>query len=152
MGEGKVLHSTHRLVHSKHVQAQVHGAGRVGQFNTWLALKITGTVGTMWAAYVFAGLAFISFPQAVLAFLRGDFVTGVAWVAQTFLQLVLLPIIIVGQNVQQQANDLRAAADHETLVHLDALQVQQLDLLQGQQEILKLLNPNKPGAAGSGQG
>jgi hypothetical protein len=37
----------------------------------------------------------------------------VAWVAQTFLQLVLLPIIIVGQNIQAKASDDRALATYE---------------------------------------
>jgi hypothetical protein len=48
----------------------------------------------------------------------------VAWVAQTFLQLVLLSIILVGQSVQSVASDMRAAkefADTETI--LDRLDV-----------------------------
>ena len=48
----------------------------------------------------------------------------VAWVAQTFLQLVLLSIIMVGQTVQSVASDARAAkefADTETILdRLDA--------------------------------
>ena len=31
-----------------------------------------------------------------------------AWIAQTFIQLVLLPIIIVGQNIQGKAADKRS--------------------------------------------
>jgi hypothetical protein len=44
----------------------------------------------------------------------------VAWVAQTFLQLVLLPVIIVGQNLQAQAADTRAEdtdKDAEPVLH-----------------------------------
>ncbi len=37
----------------------------------------------------------------------------VQWIAQTFLQLVLLSVIMVGQNVLQQASDKRAEADFE---------------------------------------
>jgi len=37
----------------------------------------------------------------------------VSWVAQTFLQLVLLPIIIVGQNIQAKSSDDRAIATYE---------------------------------------
>ena len=36
-------------------------------FNSWLAVKITNVVGTMWCAYAFALLALISFPQAIHA-------------------------------------------------------------------------------------
>ena len=122
-----------RLVQSKDVHGQVHGIGSVGKFNTWLALKITGSVGTMWAAYAFALLTIISLPAAIAS--RSPIII-VAWIAQTFLQLVLLPIIIVGQNVIQAANDARAEADHETLVSIheltkaiDNLQLSQLDIL-----------------------
>lgn len=65
-------------------------------FNEWLALKITDLVSTMWCAYAFGLLALISLPQAI----SGGTATLVAWVAQTFLQLVLLSIIMVGQKVQ----------------------------------------------------
>ncbi len=123
-----------RLVRSQDVHAQVHGSGPVGRFNTWLALKITGSVGTMWAAYAFALLTLISLPAAIMS---GSPIVIVAWIAQTFLQLVLLPIIIVGQNVIQAANDARAEADHETLIAIheltkaiDDLQLSQLEILQ----------------------
>ena len=66
----------------------------------------------MWAAYLFAALALISLPAALST---GDSLIIVAWLAQTFLQLVLLPVIIVGQNVNQAAADMRAETDHETL-------------------------------------
>ena len=122
-----------RLVLSKDVHSQIHGTGSVGRFNTWLALKVTSTVGTMWMAYAFAALTLISLPAAIAS--RSPIII-VAWIAQTFLQLVLLPIIIVGQNVIQAANDARAEADHETLVAIheltkaiDTLQLSQLDIL-----------------------
>lgn len=66
------------------------------RFNTWLALKITNGVGTMWCAYAFAAIALISLPAALST---GQLIIIVAWIAQTFLQLVLLSIIIVGQNI-----------------------------------------------------
>jgi hypothetical protein len=40
-------------------------------------------------------------------------VTIVSWVSQTFLQLVLLSIIIVGQNVLAAASDKRSEATYE---------------------------------------
>ncbi|HEX5145216.1 MAG TPA: hypothetical protein VFW21_15235 [Mycobacterium sp.] len=88
---------------------KVHGTGPVGRFNAWFGLKITDVVGTMWAAYLFAALALISAPAALRSH---DLITIVAWVAQTFLQLVLLPIIIVGQNIQAKGADDRAEATY----------------------------------------
>jgi len=80
------------------------------KFNSRLGLRITTTVGTMWAAYVFFALSLVSLPAAILS---GSAIVIVAWIAQTFLQLVLLPIIIVGQNVQAVASDARADATYK---------------------------------------
>ena len=63
-------------------------------FNAKLALLITRSVGTMACAYLFAAIALISLPAAISS---GQVIVIVAWVAQTFLQLVLLSIIMVGQ-------------------------------------------------------
>ena len=112
-----------RLVLSQDVHDTVHGEHRIGRFNSRLAVLITRSVGSMWAAYVFAFLAFISLPAAISTH---DPVIIVVWIAQTFLQLVLLPIIIVGQNVQAAANDARAQSDHETLLAIRALSLLQL--------------------------
>ena len=115
-----------RLVTSRDVHEKVHGTGAMGRFNQRLAVTITSRVGTMWTAYLFAGLALISLPAALSS---GDVIVIIAWIAQTFLQLVLLPIIIVGQNVIQSANDARALADHETLtaVHRLAVEIHQIN-------------------------
>jgi len=69
------------------------------RFNNWLAIKITNLVGTMWCAYAFAGLALISLPDAI----RAGRPALIAWIAQTFLQLVLLSIIMVGQNIASKS-------------------------------------------------
>lgn len=132
-----------RLVRTRDVQEQVHGAGPVGRFNTRLAVVITKGVGTMWAAYLFVLIALVSFPQALSAFLKGDTVVGITWLSQSFLQLVLLPIIIVGQNVISAAQDARAEADHETLTALHTINVRQLRLLEQQEEILELLKERR---------
>jgi uncharacterized membrane protein len=75
-----------------------------------IAVSITKMVGTMWCAIAFSLLALISFPQA----LEGGTATTISWIAQTFLQLVLLSIIMVGQNLQNRHSELRADADYET--------------------------------------
>ena len=72
-------------------------------FNSKLAVKITDIVGTMWCAYAFAALALISLPAAIAA----GTATLVAWFAQTFLQLVLLSIIMVGQKVASEKSDMQ---------------------------------------------
>lgn len=72
-------------------------------FNSKLAVRITDIVGTMWCAYAFAALALISLPAAIAA----GTATLVAWFAQTFLQLVLLSIIMVGQKVAAEKSDMQ---------------------------------------------
>ena len=125
-----------RLVVSDDARAQVHGAGAVGRANAWLAVTVTKTVGSMWVAYLFGALALISLPAALRT---GDVIVIVSWIAQTFLQLVLLPIIIVGQNIIQAANDMRAEADHETLTAVHRLTVEVHEINVGQTELLKHL-------------
>ena len=78
----------------------------INRFNTKVALLVTTIVGSMWCAYAFALFDLISLPDAI----RGGAPTIVQWVAQTFLQLVLLSVIMVGQNVQAAAADKRAEA------------------------------------------
>jgi hypothetical protein len=88
-----------------------------------IGVFITAIVGTMWCAAAFTLLALVSAPSA---FKSGDTIIIVAWVAQTFLQLVLLPIIIVGQNIAAKASDARADMtykDAEAVLH-EAQQIQ----------------------------
>jgi hypothetical protein len=80
------------------------------KLNERIGLGVTKRVGTMWAAYVFFGLTLVSLPAAIGS---GNTIVIVSWVAQTFLQLVLLPIIIVGQNIQAKSSDDRAIATYE---------------------------------------
>jgi len=79
-------------------------AGAVARFNRRLGVRITNAVGTMWCAYGFAAIALVSLPQAI----QGGTATLIAWIAQTFLQLVLLSIIMVGQKVQGASSETRA--------------------------------------------
>jgi len=82
---------------------------KANKFNNWLAKKITDGVATMWCAYLFALLALISLPSAIKTH---DVVTIVAWIAQTFLQLVLLSIIMVGQNISSAAVEQKINETH----------------------------------------
>lgn len=110
------------------------GMGSFRHLNARLAVLITAGVGTMACAYAFTLLALISLPSALKS---GDLIVIVAWIAQTFIQLVLLPIIIVGQNIASKAADARAEAtylDAEAVLH-EAQQIQAH--LQAQDEILQ---------------
>ncbi len=97
-------------------------------FNGRVGLIITNAVGTMWCAYLFALIALISLPAAI----QGGTATIVSWIAQTFLQLVLLSVIMVGQKVAAQASDKQAL---ETYQDAEAL-------LEIQDEIHKLIEIN----------
>jgi hypothetical protein len=111
---------------------QMHGPGRLARLNTAVGLKITVVVGTMWCAYLFTLLALVSAPSALTS---GNPLVIVGWVAQTFLQLVLLPIIIVGQNVQAASSDRRAQAtyDDATMILAEVRQLQAHLLVQDDQ-------------------
>jgi len=74
------------------------------RFNARFGLKITLVVGTMWMAYLFTIIALFALPSAIK---QGTYYV-VVWLSSSFLQLVLLPIIIVGQNIQAAAADKRA--------------------------------------------
>lgn len=105
------------------VKDQLDRSNAVNRLNSWLAVKITAAVGSMWCAYVFAIIALIGLPPALKPGGEGI----IAWIAQTFLQLVLLSIIIVGTNIQSAAADKRAQdtyQDAEAVLH-EAMQIQQ---------------------------
>jgi hypothetical protein len=118
--------------------------GEVDGFNAKFAVLITRLVGTMWCAYVFAVIAFIGLGPALKPGGEGI----VSWIAQTFLQLVLLSVIMVGQNVQSLAADARSAntfKDAETI--LDRLNCETQG---GLRVILERLDEIAPAATGGG--
>jgi hypothetical protein len=92
-------------------------------FNDRIGLGVTKRVGTMWAAYIFLAISLVSLPAALAS---GDTLVIVAWIAQTFLQLVLLPVIIVGQNLQAAESEKRAIATYKdaTAILAEAKEIQ----------------------------
>ena len=115
------------------------------RFNAWLAIKITDGVGTMWCAYAFAALALISLPFAIRSH---SLVVIVSWISQTFLQLVLLSVIIVGQNLLAAAADKRAEAtynDADAVLH-EAVKIQ--EHLLAQDHVLEVLADRLGGLEG----
>jgi hypothetical protein len=123
-------HSSERKHQPTH--AQVTG------LNNRIGLWITKKVGTMWAAYLFAGLALISLPSVLAS---GDIRVIVDWVAQTLLQLVLVSVIIVGQNQQTAQAEIRAEATYkDATALLHEVKQLQLHLVQQDHEITALRN------------
>jgi hypothetical protein len=117
-------HTLERLEHRDKpvATADVIKANAGTRFNAWLAVKITDGVGTMWCAYIFGVIALIGLPPALKPGGEGI----IAWIAQTFLQLVLLSIIIVGQNIAAASSDARAEntyKDAEAILS-EALEIQ----------------------------
>lgn len=112
-------------------------------FNTRVAVALTKGVGTMWTAYTFVVLAFIGL-LAILNVLSPIVALLVAWTSQTFLQLVFLPIIMVGQNVLGRKTELQADEQFRTTVNtyhdieqvLNHLSSQDAELLRLTQHLL----------------
>ena len=139
--EAPRLHE-HRLVQAAQISTELHGASFMGRFNAAVALRITRVVGTMYCAYIFTLIALVALPGAIT---QGSPTVLINWLSSNFLQLVLLPIIMVGQNVISVAQDARAEADHETLTALHQMAKQQLEILEGQNRILDLLRQRGAG-------
>jgi hypothetical protein len=84
--------------------------------NAKVALVLTKVVGTMWCFYVFNGIALVSLPSAVNS---GSLTVLINWVSSNWIQLILLPALMVGQNLQSATADVRAAktfADTEKIL------------------------------------
>ncbi len=103
--------------------------------NGKIALALTNGVGTMWCAYAFAILALIALPYVHTP------LQWIQWISQTFIQLVMLSVIMVGQGVQGRASDKRAEQtynDAEAVLH-ECLEIQR-HLLE-QDKVLGALAP-----------
>ncbi len=91
--------------------------------NGKVALALTTIVGTMWCAYAFALLALVALPGAIE---QGGTLPLIQWVSQTFIQLVMLSVIMVGQNILGKAADRRSEMtyqDADAILH-EAIQIQ----------------------------
>ena len=122
-------HIPHPHIAARKEQGVATVASEHTGFNGWLALKITNSVGTMWCAYAFAILALISLPEAI----KSGTAALIAWIAQTFLQLVLLSIIMVGQKVAAAASDKQA---YQTYKDAEAL----LEISNDMHKLIKVNN------------
>jgi hypothetical protein len=124
---------------------QLPAGTKPARFNAWLAVKVTTGAGIMWCAYAFTALALVSLPSAIASH---NAVTLVSWISQTFLQLVLLSVIIVGQNVLAAAADKRSEAtynDADAVLH-EAVMIQ--EHLVAQDKVLGVLIDKAQGQPG----
>jgi hypothetical protein len=105
-------------------------------FNDKLAVWIGTHVGSMYCFYLFNVIAFLSFKSAIDTH---NLVPIINWVSSNWIQLVLLPAIMVAQNVAQEATDAKSEVDHTTLTYLANLQDEQMAELESQSKILEFL-------------
>jgi len=97
------------------------------------AIFITSIVGTMWCAIAFTLLALVSLPDAIV----GGRATIISWIAQTFLQLVLLSVIMVGQNLQSKHSEARAESDFDVNTKAELEIETILQHLENQNEVIE---------------
>ena len=98
-------HVPHPRIASRKASGPPKAGDDAGGFNGKFAVLLTRVVGTMWCAYAFAVLALFALPSALKS---GDSLLLIQWVSQTFIQLVMLSVIMVGQNILSKASDKRA--------------------------------------------
>ena len=123
-----------RVVHPKDLIKQKKG------FNNTLAVWIGTHVGSMYCFYLFNVIAFLSFKSAIDTH---NLVPIINWVSSNWIQLILLPAIMVAQNVAQEATNAKSEADHMTLTYLANLQDEQMVELKNQSKILEFLRKAK---------
>lgn len=116
------------------------------RFNKAVALGINRRVFSMNTFWCFNLLAFCSLPAVLTGvgvihkgtfpawLVSASFISLIAWVAQTYLQLVLLPALGVGQGLQSTAADARAAKTFEDVEAVKIAQAVALDRLDDKTE------------------
>lgn len=117
--------------------------------NTKIAIKLTNSVGTMWTAYAFALIAVIGL-FGILNLFNPIVALLVAWASQTFIQLTLLPVIMVGQNVLGRKAELQADEQFRTTMStyhdieqiMQHLSAQDAELLRHAKMLMQLLEKN----------
>lgn len=110
--------------------------GSFNKFNQRFAVWIGTHVGSMYCFYLFNVIALLS---AKSAFETHNLVPIINWVSSNWIQLILLPAIMVAQNIAQDATEAKSEADHLTLTYLANLQDEQMTELKNQTTILNEL-------------
>lgn len=79
--------------------------------NNWLAIKLTMIMSTMWCVYAFLILA-------ILPLMSPGLETICMYLSSTVIQLVALPLIIVGQKLLNENSEIRAEEDHNAVMKI----------------------------------
>lgn len=79
--------------------------------NDKIAVWFTNRVGTMSCAYLFLA-------WGLLPLLLPSMEDTISYITQSVVQLVLLPLIMVGQSVMNRASDARASDTHNRITDL----------------------------------
>jgi len=118
-------HGWTRHGHAVHGRTVDHLPARTAyqRFNKQVAVWVTSTVGTMTCAYLFALLGMVAMYGAFTENVALTLIAGS--ISGYFLQLVLLPALMVGQNLQSAAADSRAA---KTFEDVEALRTEMREL------------------------
>jgi len=123
-GQSAPAHGFTRHGQPVHRRTIDHLPTRTGyqRFNKRLAMLITQNVGTMTCFWIFCLISLSSLLAVLYAahiigtvgFLTAvGFILIVSWLSQNLIQLVLLPALMVGQNLQNEAADVRSAKTFE---------------------------------------
>jgi hypothetical protein len=122
-----------------------------GGFNKRIAVGLTGQVGTMRTFWYFNVLSLLSLPATLVLvgffaapksgplhfFLTFGWIYLITWICQNYIQLVLLPALMVGQNLQNAASDARSAKQFEDTERLVSIQDQNTTLIQDSRQLLQ---------------
>ncbi|MEO7020872.1 MAG: hypothetical protein ABI234_12030 [Ktedonobacteraceae bacterium] len=125
----------------------LHEAERAAAgLNEKIALWLTRAVGTMLCAYIFGALAILGFPGLVSPAIA----SLVSWASQTFIQLTMLSVIMVGQAVLGRKQEIQADEQFNTTVNtyhdieqiMEHLIAQDNEILRQSKMIIHLLEKN----------
>jgi hypothetical protein len=147
------LHSSHYLPALLRLSPRQlkHDVKMADTFNAKVAVILTRVVGTMWCFWVFNGIALVSLPTAIHS---GNLTVLINWVSSNWIQLILLPALMVGQNLQSIAADARSARMFDDIEKVKADMATALDRLDtrtqgGLKDVLDAVE-RQGGAAGRG--
>ncbi len=93
-----------RAVTLRHAHAEHHKS----KVNEAIAIVLNAKIGNMLCAYAFCLIAAIGL-LAILGILPAIVALLVAWASQSFIQLVMLPVIMVSQNVLGKQQEMQSA-------------------------------------------
>lgn len=94
---------------------------RLGKRLDKLALRITNGVGSMGCALIFTLIALVSLPETINEAVNTQTINPIIqWVTQTFLQLVLLSIVLRGQNIAGEKQEQMVNQIHGNTEKIEA--------------------------------